>query len=370
MSGIALLGVTGFTGGLVAAELERRGHSFIAVGRDEARARSATAGRDAITEVRCADVTDPDQLTSALTDVRVVISTVGPYDQLGRPVLDTAIRRGCHYIDVAAEQPFLRWAYEDRDDAARAAGVTAVPAAGMDFLVGDLLAHLAAGAVDAPDALHVTYAVRPGPGLVPAASAGSRRTMAGLLGRPGLALQDGQRVEEMLGETRRLAWFPRPVGPSHAATIPGAEVLTVPRHVPGIRTVRTYLAVPGWQAELLQLAGNAARWQPVRRAAAAVLERGRGGPDASRRKAMRWACVAEVAGTDGVGRAWAYGTDVYGFAAVSAVTVAEAILAGRAATGVVPAALVDAPGELLDRLAARSDLLWSLVRPDGHAPRA
>lgn len=362
MASIALLGASGFTGRLVAAELARRGHDIVGVGRDPDRVRQALSDLDTVGDVRHADVADPAGVGQALANVDVAITTVGPYDLLGRPVLDEAIRHGCHYVDLAGEQPFLRWAYQERDTPARAAGITAVPGAGLEFLVGDLLAQIAAEAVPAPIAVHVTYAVR-SRGLIPGSSRGTRRSIAVLLGRPGLALQDGDLVDELLGETRRLAWFPRPLGPSHAAGVPGGEVLTVPRHVPGVRTVRTYVAVPGWQAELLQLTGNATRWAPLRRVATAVLERGSEGPSSDRRRDTRWACVAEVAGSnDEVARAWAYGTDVYRFAAVSAVVVAEAILEGRAATGVAPPALVGVPQDLLDRLAARSDLLWSVAR--------
>lgn len=370
---IGVLGAGGYTGRLVVAECIRRGHRPVAIGRDVARIRAALED-DAIdverelTAIRAADVTRPATVRAAFDDLAVVVTTVGPFDLLGHEVLDAAIDTGTHYVDVTAEQPFIRWAYGERDVAVRAAGIVAVPAAGFEFLPGDLLADLAAGAVSWPDEVHVAYTVPARGSAQRALSAGTRRTILTLLDRPGVALERGELVQERAGDVRRLAWFPRPVGPRHAAGIPGGEPITVPRHVPGPRTVRTYLAVPGWQAELLQLAGNVARWEPARRVLVRALGGGQGGPSPTRRRTTRWGVVAEAAGADGVARAWAYGHDLYGLTATAAVAVGEAIMTGAVAPGVMPPAAIGAPDQLLDELARRSDLRWSVARPEPPDP--
>lgn len=360
---IALLGASGFTGRLVAAALDRRGIPFVAAGRDPDRVKAATAGLTSVTSIVRADVTDEASLGRLLDGVEVVVTTVGPFERLGRRVLAMAVESGSHYVDSTGEQPFVVWALSTWHDAAVERGVTVVPAAGFDFLPGDLLGHLAAGGVEAPADVHVTYAVPGIRGLLGVSSRGTRASVAGLLGRPMLARVDGTLVEEMPGESRRLAWFPRPLGAHHAAGIPAAEAVLLPRHVPGVRTVRTYFALRAWQAELLQAGANAARWAPVRRAAAAVLGRG-GDPSARARARSRWACVAEARGEqDEVARAWAYGHDVYGFTAASLVLVAEALAAGGTPPGVrAPSEVVD-PSTALDGLAARTDLRWQIRRP-------
>jgi short subunit dehydrogenase-like uncharacterized protein len=368
---LAVLGPSGYTGRLVVAECVRQGHRPILVGRDAARVRRVLddeVPEFSHPEVRLADVTDESALQAALQDVDLVITTVGPFDRLGRSVLDAAIATGTHYVDVTGEQPFLRWALTDRDVAANEAGVVAVPAAGFDFLPGDLLAALAAGAVSWPREVHVCYTIPSMVRFARRSSAGTRRSVAGLLGSRAVALEDEELAEELPFEHRRLAWFPRPVGPRHAASIPGAEPLTVPRHVPGVRTVRTYLAMAGWQAEVAQMGANAARWSPARRAARWFLERGEGGPSEQVRTQTRWACVAEAEGRDGIGRAWAYGHDVYGLTAVAVVAVAEAILHGAPPAGVLSPAMIHQPGELLDTISARCDLRWALARPDAADP--
>lgn len=365
MGGIALLGASGSTGHLVAAELGRRGHRFVAAGRDVAKVERRLDGIEGVEAVREVDVHDEAALSSLCRDADVLITTVGPFEEMGRPVLRAAVEHGAHYVDSTGELPFIRWAFEEWGAAAEARGVAAVPAAGYDFLPGDLLADLAGHAVVDPDEIHVTYAVLSTGGLLRGVTRGTRASIAGLLGRQGVARLDGRLEPELPGEARRLAWFSRPVGPTHAAGFPGAEPITVPRHVPGVSTVRTYFAMPGWQAELFQFGARLTRWDPARRLATALL---RAGPEGSReaQQRTRWACVAESQGQDEVARAWAYGTDIYGLTAVTIVVVAEALQEGPRRTGVVAPAEVIDPDVALDEVADRCDLKWSVARP--HEP--
>ncbi|HEX2027839.1 MAG TPA: saccharopine dehydrogenase NADP-binding domain-containing protein [Nitriliruptorales bacterium] len=364
MRTLTLLGASGYTGRLVARSLDRRGVTFVAAGRDPDRVRAAVDGLGAVSDVATADVGEPRTLRTLAEATDVLATTVGPFADLGRPVLDAAIAGRAHYLDSAGEQAFLYWAFHERSAAAGAAGVTAVPASGFDYLLGDLLTHVAAREVQAPREAHVAYLVR---GSALWASRGTRASIAGVLGRPVLAY-DGELVEEELGQTRRPTWFPRPVGPRHAVGAPGGEPLSVPRHVRGVQVVRTYVAVPGVLADLGQIVSAVARWGPVASALRRVLAAGPEGPSEAARRRVRWACVAEVTGEDGVARAWAYGHDVYGLTAEAMSAVAHRLLTGEAhATGVVAPAEAFAADELLDDLAAHSDLRWSVRAPGSAA---
>lgn len=184
-----------------------------------------------------------------------------------------------------------------------------------------------------------------------------------MLGTVGRAYVGGDLVTEPLAAERRLAWFPRPLGPMHAAAVPGVEAVTVPRSIADVEEVRSYLAMSTWKAEALQALGNAARWEPARRRLSSWLERGPEGPSASGRARTRWACVAEARGSDGIARAWAYGHDPYGTAASMAVRVAEVIGAGVIDRGAVPIAAVSDPATTLDALSLRTGMRWSVARP-------
>ncbi|MEX0953294.1 MAG: NAD(P)H-binding protein [Nitriliruptoraceae bacterium] len=360
MARVAVIGAAGFTGHLIVDEACRRGHDVVAVARHPER-RPAVLARDSAgsIEARVADVDDAGALRAALEGVDVAISAVGPFVRFGAAVVDAAVDLGIDLVDVAGEQVHLRRLVEDSPRLARA-GVRVVSAAGFDSMPGDLLARRAGDAAVEPREVHVTYHVG-GPARSRRVSAGTRRSVAEAVGRPSWAFVDGELVDELIAQERRLAWFPRPVGPRHAVGIPGGEPLIVPRYLPTVRTVRTYLAMASWRAEILQALSGATRVAWVRRRVRAHLVQPRADPSTQERASTRWAVVAEASGARGVARGWAHGHDVYGLSAVTAVLAAERV--GAAEPGLrSPAELGDA-GDLLDELARRSDLRWSLVRP-------
>src|SRR5690606_24118167 len=147
-------------------------------------------------------------------------------------------------------------AFEQHDADARTTGTVVVLGVGWRTAIGDLLAAVAAERVLAASEVHVAAVVPDPGGLLRAASTGTRRGIASTLGQPTLAFHHGERTQELTGEERRLAWFPRPFGPRHAAGVPGLEALSVPRYLPQVRTVRSYVALSSLQAELLQATAN------------------------------------------------------------------------------------------------------------------
>lgn len=361
---IVVLGASGYTGRLVVERLLRRGAEVVAAGRDADRVRTALGAEAGDVELAVVDVTDPAALAAVARRAEVLVSTVGPFVDLGRPALDAALAAGCHYVDSTGEQPFIRWAFE-QDDRARQAGIVAVPACGYDYVPGDLLASLAADAVAPAQEVHVAYAVKGATTMVTGASRGTRTSIAGLLGEPSLAWVRRELRPERPASVRRLAWFPKPVGPAHAAGFPGGEPLMVPRHHPSVHTVRTYLAMPTMLAELVQMLATAARWAPVRRTVQKVLAAGSEGPSEERRTDVRWACVAEAEGEgSALARAWVSATDIYGMTAEFLATAALALQRGEGrGTGVLsPAQAFDAT-TWLDHLADTTDLRWSIRRP-------
>lgn len=359
---ICVLGASGLTGSLVAAEAVSRGHEVVACGRDAGRVREAVAHLGAaVRDVRDADVHRPDTLVAALRGADVAISTIGPYELLGPPVVRAALDAGVDLVDVTGEPGHVR-SVHDQHDAAVRAGVRLLAGAGMTGAIGSLLAEVALLASGAGTEVHVAYVTEGGRRRA-AWSLGTRRSIAGILGRPVRAYEDGA-VEEPLGERRRLAWFPRPLGPRHAAAIPGIEAITVPLRVPQVRAIHTYLAMPAWQAELLQGIGNLASRPRVGAWLTRRLDAGSSRPQAATRGAVRWAGVAEARGDAGIARAWAAGTDPYATAAALAVERAEAL--PGAAPGAVTVTVGDGPDEVLDRLSARGGMRWSVVRPEQH----
>lgn len=348
MSTVALLGASGLVGRLIADQLRTRGFDVLALGREA----MATAGA----------------LGTALSGSDVLISAIGGAPGLAERLISAAVETGVHLVDIAPEQGHVQQLHQLADHIAADGGpVRVVAGAGLQHVVGDTLAHLAGLASGVPDELHVAYTFPDRKALLAAASPGRRRSAVEDLVGPTFAYVHGTLVEEPVAEQRRLAWFPRPVGPSHAASVPAAEALSVPRHLPDVATVRTYMALSGGRSELLQLIGNLARSERLRELVIGRMTRPNAGlsSDAApeRRAAIRWGAIAEASGTLGIARAWAYGHDPYRLTAAASVVCAEAVVTDAPGGLVTPAELL-APGDLLDLLAARTDLRWSLIRPE------
>jgi hypothetical protein len=320
------------------------------------------------------------ELVAAFADVEVVVHVGSP--AAAPSVARAAIAAGRPVLDAAAVHPHHRVLLHDLDDPARRAGVGLVTGVGAAHLPGDLLTEVALDAVPAARELHVA-AVVPSPGGVRAAATrGGRAGLLDVLAGPVQVWRDGEVVLEAVAESRRMAWFPRPIGPHHAVGIGGLEPLLAPTRHPGLTTVRSYLAVPGWQAELVQLAGSLARRPRGRRWVAGRLGGGRP-PGPAARAATRWAVVAEAAtgpapeDTEGgvaattepamgrtVARAWANGHDPLRVTAVGVGVVLDAVVSRGAPPGVGSPASVGPAPQLLDALSAATDLRWAVVRPD------
>jgi short subunit dehydrogenase-like uncharacterized protein len=70
----------------------------------------------------------------------VVINCAGPFLDTAAPVARAALRAGCHYIDVTAEQASAQASFAELDPPARAAGRVVIPAAALYGGLADLLA--------------------------------------------------------------------------------------------------------------------------------------------------------------------------------------------------------------------------------------
>jgi hypothetical protein len=129
---IAVYGATGHTGQFVVRELRRRGLPTVAIGRSAAR--------------RVALLDDPASLDEAFAGSAVVINCAGPFLDTAAPVAQAALRAGCHYIDVTAEQASAQASFADFDASARKADRVVMPAAGFYGGLADLLASALASA--------------------------------------------------------------------------------------------------------------------------------------------------------------------------------------------------------------------------------
>jgi hypothetical protein len=89
------------------------------------------------------DTTAARDIARTLDANDVVVSTVGPFMQLGIPAITAAAQAGAHYLDSTGEGGFVRYAAEHLDTIATSLGATIVPAFGYDYVPGNLAGALA-----------------------------------------------------------------------------------------------------------------------------------------------------------------------------------------------------------------------------------
>jgi short subunit dehydrogenase-like uncharacterized protein len=337
---IAVYGASGFTGGLAVTEVRRRGFSPVLVGRNAERLRKAAAdagGTDG--EIRVAELDDPAAVTAAFAGCDAVVNAAGPFALWGEPVVRAAIAAGCHYVDTAGEQAYIRRILETVGPDAERAGVTVVPAMADDGGPGDLIADLTARELTDIADLLVVDARRPG-----AASRGTARSMASVHDTGPLEYVDGTWRPATGGDS----WIIVPGEAEEAALTPFAlpGVVTVPRHVRAGR-VRS-----GIRSEVAQL--FAALTADVVDSVPEVL-------DEEARSTNRWLMLVEaVADTGRRARGWATGPDAYGLTAVIAVEGARRLVADGAPAGALTPAQAFNAADFLDALAPHG-VTWQVI---------
>jgi Saccharopine dehydrogenase NADP binding domain len=287
-------GSTGHTGRFVVREAQRRGLPVVAVGRNAARFDESLPSAIAR---RVAAFDDPVGLGQAFAGCAVVINCAGPFLDTAAPVARAALRAGCHYIDVTAEQPSAQASFADFDAPARAAGRVVIPAAGFYGGLADLLATAlaSAGSID-----EITVAV----GLdrwwptVGTRKTGERNQA------PRLAVKDGRLVPLAPSAPVPDWMFAAPLGQHSMVELPFSEMITLAHHLKA-RSIRSLL-----NRSALTDIRDAATPPPT-----AVDDRGR--------SAQRFELVVQLV-QDGVTRtAGVRGQDIY---AVTAPLVIEAAL--------------------------------------------
>jgi short subunit dehydrogenase-like uncharacterized protein len=144
---IVVYGATGFTGQLVVDYLARTAPADLSIGiagRDkgkleEVREHARAKGRDF--PIVLANVKDPATLRAMAARARVVITTVGPYVELGEPLVEACVAEGTDYVDITGEPEFVDRVLSVYGERAAAAGIRLVSCCGFDSIPHDLGAY-------------------------------------------------------------------------------------------------------------------------------------------------------------------------------------------------------------------------------------
>lgn len=142
---IVIFGATGFTGGLTAeylAEHAPRELTWAVAGRSEAKLRDV---QQRLSSRACppdgivvADISDEASIRAMARSTRVLTTTVGPFDELGEPIVRACVEEGTDYLDITGEPQFVDRTIERYDAEARERGVKIVSCCGFDSIPHDL----------------------------------------------------------------------------------------------------------------------------------------------------------------------------------------------------------------------------------------
>jgi short subunit dehydrogenase-like uncharacterized protein len=141
---LIVYGATGYTGRLVAEYLARQhggsGLIWAMAGRSAEKLSQVRdlIGAPADTPLVVADSDDPASLAAMAQSTHVVVTTVGPYQLYGTPVLEACVAAGTHYADLCGEPVWMRQMIDRFDAQARATGARIAFSSGFDSIPFDL----------------------------------------------------------------------------------------------------------------------------------------------------------------------------------------------------------------------------------------
>jgi hypothetical protein len=313
---IALLGATGYTGKLVAAELSRRGLPHRLGGRNPGKLATVPSEGERFV----LDVGESTRLDEFLDGATALISTVGPFIRLGMPAVEAAARNAVPYVDSTGEQQFMADVYDKFADAT----VPIVPGCGFDFIPGDLAAAIAMadlGGEVSEVAVHTQ--------ATPIPSRGTARTTV--------------EMAETLSSEGSVRRVPFPDGVRTGIEFPFGDV-PLARHAAGARVVTT-MVMPGMAAPVIRrLSGVLPKLGPI-------VERLPEGPSPRMRARAKFRILAEALGPAGRAAVLCEGRDVYGLTARFLVAAAQKVSGSGA---LAPAEALD-PVPFLDAITGEDE---------------
>jgi len=325
MGRLLVYGATGFSGRLISAAAQAAGLDVIIAGRDRTRLQAVASSLGV--PMRVVRLGDRAGFDCALQDIQVMLNVAGPFAATASPVLDACIRTNTHYLDVSGELPSFIASHR-YDATARNQGLMVMPGVGFVVTASDCLAaHVAARM---PEARYLRLALS----RTELVSRGSYATMLGLVRERVSIRREGRLCAVPVGQLERV--FDYGAGERVSAAVSWADVFTA-YHTTGIENIEVYAEADAWTRWFYQSAACFAgplRLTPVQK----LLELGARawpeGPSEAQRAAAPRAIVAEVEDRfRRCVRARLHTPDGYSFTPVSALAIAERVLAGEFRAG-------------------------------------
>jgi len=153
---LIIYGATGYTGALVARQAKQAGLDFVIAGRNATKLKALS--EDLGVAYAAFAVDDAAELRMALTGYDVILNCAGPFARTARPIMESCLDLGVHYLDITAEFNVYALA-ESLSETARARGVMLLPGVGWDVVPSDCLAVQIAAKVENQQRLRIALQV-------------------------------------------------------------------------------------------------------------------------------------------------------------------------------------------------------------------
>lgn len=137
---IIVYGATGFTGKLVAEYLGSRdqGVTWAMAGRSLTKLEAVRDDLGIDVPLITADSDDPASLRAMCDRAKVVLTTVGPYQLYGEPLVAACAASGTAYVDLCGEPAWMRHMIDAHESQAKLTGARIVFSGGFDSIPFDL----------------------------------------------------------------------------------------------------------------------------------------------------------------------------------------------------------------------------------------
>lgn len=159
MQRVLIIGGCGRIGNSIAQDILQHTEAEIVItGRNPELGMAALKRLGAKVQFQVLDLSNQQQLESAVSKADLVVHSAGPFHHRDANVLRTCIQLGVNYVDVSDERSFTRKALAQKE-AAKAAGVTAVVNTGVFPGISNSMVRQGVEFLDEVDSIQLSYIV-------------------------------------------------------------------------------------------------------------------------------------------------------------------------------------------------------------------
>jgi short subunit dehydrogenase-like uncharacterized protein len=318
-----LYGANGYTGELITRFAAERGLKPILAGRNEAKISELAAKFDM--PYRVFDLEETERLDGALSETEFVLHCAGPFSLTSNKMVEACLRNKRHYTDITGEIAVFE-ALARLDEKAKEAGIMIMPGVGFDVVPSDCLARHLKNRLPSADNLTLAFY---GLGKI---SHGTQTTMTMNMGNGGAVRRDGTITKVPAAWKTREIDFGEFV--KKGVTIPWGDVATA-FYSTGIPNIEVYTVLPESNLQMLRLTRYLGWLMSIDFIKNLALKQiPAGGPTDEERekgKTFLWGKASDKEGNAVESRL--FGMEGYTMTALTALKIAEKILAGNFCAG-------------------------------------